>query len=92
MLGHWVRLFGSTAEWQIAQQRQLVLPCQDRILIQDLPRLFLRCLGLRKQPDQWSFGLFGLLALRRDSLRPGMVAHAWADIFGGIILKDLPYK
>lgn len=36
--------------------------------------------------------LFGLLALWRNSLRPGMVAHAWADIFGGIILKGLPYK
>jgi hypothetical protein len=39
-----------------------------------------------------SGALFGLLALWRDSLRPGMVAHAWADIFGGIILKGLPYK
>ena len=29
-------------------------------------------------------GLFGLLALWRKSLRPGMVAHAWTDILGGI--------
>jgi membrane protease YdiL (CAAX protease family) len=36
--------------------------------------------------------LFGVLALWRNSLRPGMVAHAWADIFGGIILHGLPYK
>jgi uncharacterized protein len=36
--------------------------------------------------------LFGLLALWRNNLRPGMVAHAWADIFGGIIFKGLPYK
>jgi hypothetical protein len=28
--------------------------------------------------------LFGLLALWRGSLRPGMVAHAWSDIFSGI--------
>jgi len=36
--------------------------------------------------------LFGLLALWRNSLRPGMLAHAWADIFGGILVKGLPYK
>jgi len=36
--------------------------------------------------------LFGVLALWRNSLRPGMVAHAWADIFGGIIVKGLPYR
>jgi uncharacterized protein len=31
------------------------------------------------------FGLlFGVLALWRGSLRPGMVAHAWGDIAGGI--------
>jgi len=29
-------------------------------------------------------GLFGLLALWRKSLRPGMMAHAWTDILGGI--------
>jgi hypothetical protein len=28
--------------------------------------------------------LFGLLALWRRSLRPGMVAHAGSDILGGI--------
>ena len=32
------------------------------------------------------FGLlFGLLALWRKSLWPGMIAHAWPDIFGVII-------
>jgi uncharacterized protein len=31
--------------------------------------------------------LFGLLALWRKSLRPGMVAHAWSDIFGVIIFR-----
>jgi membrane protease YdiL (CAAX protease family) len=35
--------------------------------------------------------LFGLLALRAKNLRPCMLAHAWADIFGGIIVKGLPY-
>ena len=29
--------------------------------------------------------LFGLLALWRRSLRPGMIAHAWTDIFSGVI-------
>jgi membrane protease YdiL (CAAX protease family) len=28
--------------------------------------------------------LFGLLALWRGSLRPGMMAHAWSDILGGV--------
>jgi len=33
------------------------------------------------------FGLlFGLLALGRRSLRPGMVAHAWTDIASGLLL------
>ena len=31
--------------------------------------------------------LFGLLALWRKSLIPGMVAHAWSDIFGVIIFR-----
>jgi len=35
--------------------------------------------------------LFGLLALRAKNLRSCMVAHAWADAFGGIIVKGLPY-
>jgi hypothetical protein len=30
-------------------------------------------------------GLYGLLALYRGSLRPGMMAHAWGDILGGIL-------
>ncbi len=35
-----------------------------------------------------SYGfLFGLLASWRKSLRPGMMAHAWSDIFGGLISK-----
>lgn len=31
--------------------------------------------------------LFGLLALWRKSLRAGMIAHAWSDIFGVIIFR-----
>jgi membrane protease YdiL (CAAX protease family) len=31
--------------------------------------------------------LFGILAAWRKSLRPGMMAHAWQDLFSGIILK-----
>ena len=35
-----------------------------------------------------AFGsLFGLLALWRKSLRPGMIAHAWTDIFSGLISR-----
>ena len=33
--------------------------------------------------------LFGLLALWRRSLRPGMIAHAWSDIFGVIIFRGM---
>jgi membrane protease YdiL (CAAX protease family) len=29
--------------------------------------------------------LFGLLVMWRKSLRPGMIAHAWTDIFSGLI-------
>jgi membrane protease YdiL (CAAX protease family) len=31
--------------------------------------------------------LFGLLAVWRKSLRPGMIAHAWSDIFGVILFR-----
>lgn len=33
--------------------------------------------------------LFGLFALWRKSLRPGMIAHAWSDIFGAIIFRGM---
>ena len=33
--------------------------------------------------------LFGLLAVWRKSLRPGMITHAWSDIFGVIIFRGL---
>lgn len=33
--------------------------------------------------------LFCALALARDSLRPGMIAHAWHDIFAGVALAIL---
>jgi membrane protease YdiL (CAAX protease family) len=33
--------------------------------------------------------LFGVLALWRKSLRPGMIAHAWSDIFGVIIFRGM---
>jgi len=33
--------------------------------------------------------LFGILALWRKSLRPGMIAHAWSDIFGVIIFRGM---
>ncbi len=29
--------------------------------------------------------LFGILALWRKSLRPGMISHAWSDIYGGYL-------
>ena len=31
--------------------------------------------------------LFGLFAAWRNSLRPGMIAHAWSDIFGVVIFR-----
>jgi membrane protease YdiL (CAAX protease family) len=31
--------------------------------------------------------LFGLLAVWRKNLRPGMIAHAWSDIFGVVIFR-----
>ena len=33
--------------------------------------------------------MFGLLAWWRNSLRPGMLAHAWHDAFSGLILRML---
>jgi membrane protease YdiL (CAAX protease family) len=33
--------------------------------------------------------LFGLLAVWRKSLRPGMIAHAWSDIFGVVIFRRM---
>jgi CAAX protease family protein len=33
--------------------------------------------------------MFGLLAWRRKSLRPGMMAHAWHDAFSGAVLRTL---
>jgi hypothetical protein len=35
--------------------------------------------------------LFCLLAIRRGSLRPGMIAHAWHDIFSGVALMLLKH-
>jgi membrane protease YdiL (CAAX protease family) len=31
--------------------------------------------------------LYGLLALGRRNLRPGMIAHAWSDISGGLAIR-----
>ena len=36
--------------------------------------------------------LFCILAIQRRSLRPGMMAHAWQDIFSGIALMVLKHK
>jgi uncharacterized protein len=33
--------------------------------------------------------LYGLLALWRRSTRPGMVAHAWSDVYGGLRMQFL---
>lgn len=35
--------------------------------------------------------LFCLLAMKRYSLRPGMIAHAWHDIFSGVVLMLLKH-
>jgi membrane protease YdiL (CAAX protease family) len=31
--------------------------------------------------------VFGAVAVWRKSLKPGMILHAWTDIFGGIFAK-----
>lgn len=31
--------------------------------------------------------LYGLLALGRGNLRPGMLAHAWSDVYGGVPIR-----
>ena len=31
--------------------------------------------------------LYGLLALARGNLRPGMLAHAWSDLYGGLPIR-----
>jgi membrane protease YdiL (CAAX protease family) len=31
--------------------------------------------------------LFGILALWRKSLRPGMILHAWSDIYAGYLFQ-----
>ena len=31
--------------------------------------------------------LYGLLALARRNLRPGMIAHAWSDVYGGLPIR-----
>ena len=33
--------------------------------------------------------LYGVLALWRRSTRPGMIAHAWADFYGGVRMDFL---
>ncbi len=38
-----------------------------------------------------SGALLGIFAVRLRNLRPLMVTHAWADVFGGIILRGIPY-
>ncbi|MGH9535261.1 MAG: CPBP family intramembrane glutamic endopeptidase [Terriglobales bacterium] len=39
-----------------------------------------------------SGALLGVFAAWLRNLRPLMITHAWADIFGGIIVHGLPYK
>jgi hypothetical protein len=34
--------------------------------------------------------MFGILAYRRRSLRPGMMAHAWQDTIAGLVIRLLP--
>jgi membrane protease YdiL (CAAX protease family) len=34
--------------------------------------------------------LYGMLFLWRGSTRPGMLAHAWSDVYGGLQLRFLP--
>jgi membrane protease YdiL (CAAX protease family) len=34
--------------------------------------------------------MFGVLAYKRQSLRPGMMAHAWQDALAGLVVRLLP--
>lgn len=36
--------------------------------------------------------LLGIFAAWMRNLRPLMVTHAWADVFGGLIVRGLPFK
>lgn len=36
--------------------------------------------------------VLGIFAARLRNLRPLMVTHAWADVFGGVLVHGLPYK
>lgn len=36
--------------------------------------------------------LVGMFALWRKNLRPAMVFHTWADIFGAVIVRGLPFQ
>ena len=42
-----------------------------------------------QRPGQMLGSLYGVLAQWRKSLRPGMLAHAWADTYGGLQLDFL---
>jgi hypothetical protein len=57
--GHWVGFVLLVQQPSGKSRSRGDLPCLVKIGFQykDLPRLFLRCLGLCKQTDQWSFGL-----------------------------------
>lgn len=35
--------------------------------------------------------LLGIFAIKLRNLRPLIITHAWADVFGGLILRGLPY-
>lgn len=44
--------------------------------------------GVRATATIAAYGmLLGLVALWRRSLRPGMLAHAWSDIFAGLLVR-----
>jgi membrane protease YdiL (CAAX protease family) len=50
-------------------------------------------LGLRQMVIITVSGaLIGIVALWCKSLRPGMIFHAWADIFGAAIVRGLPFR
>jgi membrane protease YdiL (CAAX protease family) len=50
-------------------------------------------LGMRQVVLIAVSGIFlGIFAGRLRNLRPLMVTHGWADVFGGVIVHGLPYK
>ncbi|HTV05404.1 MAG TPA: CPBP family intramembrane glutamic endopeptidase [Acidobacteriaceae bacterium] len=81
--GYFLRQFSAwTGSTTIGVVLQAILFCMGHIY-----------LGVRQVVLIFVSGiLLGIFAAWLRNLRPLMVTHAWADVFGGIIVHGLPYK